>query len=1148
MNESPREPTAQGAGGGAEISSEPHPSEAVLRAENDCLRRRVAELEAAQARAQRNRIATLNVMEDAVAAQGRAEEATEALRTSEEQKRLILESARDHAIFTLDLDRRVTSWNAGAHAIFGYSEEEILGRSGDVIFTPEDRAKGDAALETRQAADRGRAENERWHQRKDGTRFYGSGLVHPIGGKRGTVGFVKIMRDLTPQKRAEEAQRRAEGRQTFLLKLSDALRPLADPAVIQTEAMRVLGSHLRVLRAQYWEATDPQGEYLASTGGYAEGVPPILHPVRLEEFGSYIKENLGAGRTLAVPDVWLDPRVSESERAAYDALGFRAFVAIPLVKNGRLMAVLGLHHSTAHPWSAEEIALAEETADRTWAAVERVQAEEALRASEERMRTLADAVPQIIWTNRKDGAAEYFNRRWYEYSGLSSEESFGAGWQAIVHPEDMHVSREQWREALAEGKVFDSKYRLRGADGNYRWFITRNVPLRNAAGEVTAWVGTATDVHDSQEAEAALRGSEEQFRRAIEEAPIPVIMQAEDGQVLQISRTWTELTGYRREDIPTFEAWLNRAYGPSSNAVREYMHQLFRGERVKLEVEIEVETRAGQRRYWAFRASAPGALRDGRRFIVGMALDVSERKAAENAIRESEERVRIAVESAKMGTWEWDLPEHRVVWNDLHFKLLGMAPRPNPISESAFFDHIHPEDRDWLTDSIRRSVADHGAFEATFRVVTDRGAERWMNGYGKVTRREKGRIVQMSGVMLDITEQRHAELALRESEERLRLVVENAREYAIFSMTLDRVVLSWNSGATHILGYAPEEVIGSKGDLIFTPEDNAAGAPETEASNAIREGRAADERWHVRKDGRRFWGSGVMMAMHDERGTAIGLVKIFRDHTEQMEAQQALERSRSDLWHALQDAEQARAQAEAAGKAKDHFLAVLSHELRTPLTPVLMAARMLGRDPTLSPAARESLAMIERNIRLESSFIEDLLDLTRIAHGKLEIVRTPLRLHEIVRHAAEVALPDLQAKQQRLELQLAAGHDRLLGDAGRLQQVFWNLLKNASKFAPAETVIRVRSCNEPSTHGEPGIQVQVIDEGIGFDADASERIFDAFAQASHEITREFGGLGLGLSISQASVTAHGGTIRAASRGRNQGATFTVRLPLFEGEG
>ncbi|MBV8851971.1 MAG: PAS domain S-box protein, partial [Sinobacteraceae bacterium] len=179
------------------------------------------------------------------------------------------------------------------------------------------------------------------------------------------------------------------------------------------------------------------------------------------------------------------------------------------------------------------------------------QASHELRESETRLRTLADAVPQIIWANDAEGFANYFNNRWYEYSGRSFEESAGRGWEAIVHPEDAPASIEQWRRVLATGEAFDCEYRLRRADGQYRWFIGRNVPLRDTAGAITGWFGTATDIQDLKEAQAALHAGEEQFRRAIQDAPIPVIMYAEDGQVLQISRTWTELTGYTPEDIPT---------------------------------------------------------------------------------------------------------------------------------------------------------------------------------------------------------------------------------------------------------------------------------------------------------------------------------------------------------------------------------------------------------------------------------------------------------------------------------------------------------------------------------------------------------------------------------------------------------------------
>ncbi|HWB61633.1 MAG TPA: ATP-binding protein [Chthoniobacteraceae bacterium] len=392
----------------------------------------------------------------------------------------------------------------------------------------------------------------------------------------------------------------------------------------------------------------------------------------------------------------------------------------------------------------------------------------------------------------------------------------------------------------------------------------------------------------------------------------------------------------------------------------------------------------------------------------------------------------------------------------------------------------------------------------------------------------------------DVTASRQAREALRASEERLRLIVENAREYAIFSTDLERRVTSWNSGAERLLGWSEQEIMGKPADAIFIPEDRENNIPEKEAKTAILEGRATDERWHMRKDGTRFWGSGVMNAMRDADGTCIGLVKIFRDQTEQREARERLERSQSDLWEALQENEQARAAAEAATAAKNHFLALLSHELRTPLTPVVMAVQMLKRRKDLPATVNEALEMIDRNIVLEARFIDDLLDVTRIERGKLELQSTSMDLHDAIDAALEIATPDMEKKEQRLTRALDAEVHLVAGDPFRLQQVFWNLLKNASKFTPDGGVIKLASFNK-----ENRIIVTVSDSGIGFVPEVSEKIFDPFSQADEKVTREYGGLGLGLAIAKAVVSGHGGDLYAQSDGPGRGATFTVELPAAE---
>ena len=248
---------------------------------------------------------------------------------------------------------------------------------------------------------------------------------------------------------------------------------------------------------------------------------------------------------------------------------------------------------------------------------------------------------------------------------------------------------------------------------------------------------------------------------------------------------------------------------------------------------------------------------------------------------------------------------------------------------------------------------------------------------------------------------------------------------------------------------------------------------------------------------------------------------------------QALERAR------LFEAEQAaRAEAERASRAKDEFLAVLSHEMRTPLTPVLLTASLMESHPQLPAELREDVATIRRNVELESRLISDLLDLTRVAQGKLQLDEAELDLHLVVRSAIEICRREASA---RLVVRLDATRHTVVGDATRLQQILWNLVNNAQKFTPADGVITVRS----SDAGPGRVRVEVSDTGAGIDPSVLPQLFNAFEQGEARAARQHAGLGLGLAISKKLAEAHGGTITAHSEGRGRGATFTVELPAHE---
>jgi PAS domain S-box-containing protein len=231
--------------------------------------------------------------------------------------------------------------------------------------------------------------------------------------------------------------------------------------------------------------------------------------------------------------------------------------------------------------------------------------------------------------------------------------------------------------------------------------------------------------------------------------------------------------------------------------------------------------------------------------------------------------------------------------------------------------------------------------------------------------------------------------------------------------------------------------------------------------------------------------------------------------------------------------------AEKANATKDAFLAALSHELRTPLTPVLVLTQELEKDLELPERVRDGMTTIRRNIELEARLIDDLLDLTRVARGKMELHLEALDFHELLRQAVEICRSESDAKDQIIQLRLNATQTRIQADGVRINQAIWNLIRNAVKFTPPGGTIVLKTSN-PGRNGE--LMLEVADKGIGFAPEMSSRLFEAFEQGDRQITRQFGGLGLGLAITKSIVSAHDGKVSAYSAGPGKGATFRMELP------
>ena len=383
-------------------------------------------------------------------------------------------------------------------------------------------------------------------------------------------------------------------------------------------------------------------------------------------------------------------------------------------------------------------------------------------------------------------------------------------------------------------------------------------------------------------------------------------------------------------------------------------------------------------------------------------------------------------------------------------------------------------------------------------------------------------------------EERTAELiaanrALRESEERMSLAMQGAA-MGVYSHDLRTGQMQMSKALEMTFGLAAGDFDGTfDAFLNRVHSDDRQRVRETLDAAGGASGTFSIE-YRFRRNGDSAeapdrWMSATGSFVLDEENHPIHGVGVCTDVTAQ--------RLAADELRALKEA------AETANRAKDHFLAVLSHELRTPLTPVLASVQELLRTESLEPELRESLDLVNRNVELEARLIDDLLDLTRIARGKMELQRSVVNLAQVLEHALRTCEADFQGKGIEVRIRLEATKRLVLGDRARMLQVFWNLLKNAAKFTPGGGRVEVKMLD--TDHGR--VRVEVRDSGVGIEPPRLNSIFDAFVQGGDEVTRRFGGLGLGLSICKALVELHGGAVSAASAGLGKGAIFAVELPL-----
>ncbi|NMG09386.1 histidine kinase [Brasilonema sp. UFV-L1] len=550
-----------------------------------------------------------------------------------------------------------------------------------------------------------------------------------------------------------------------------------------------------------------------------------------------------------------------------------------------------------------------------------------------------------------------------------------------------------------------------------------------------------------------------------------------------------------------------------------------------------VEVATGRRTY----LSTKSPYRDSQGNIIGLigiAFDITERKQAEEALRQSEERSQLAIKVAKLGTWRYDLRTNLVELDERMREIWGESDDAVLIPLSRVMERIHPDDQTRVANAVSDALDPRfsGTYDIEYRILWNNGIERWVSANGQVQFEGAGvarRAVGFIGTALDITDSKQAEATLRQSEERYRYLVESIPQL-VWTADTDGMLTDVNQRWSDFTGLTLAQGQTAGWQAIVHPDDVS--TLSRNWAKAQRAGTIYRAEGRMRRaDGVYRWHLHQAVPLKNDCGRVI---KWFGTATD-IEEQKQLEQQRQRL---LEQEQVARTEAETANRIKDEFLAVLSHELRSPLNPILGWSKLLLSGRVDATKTTLALQTIERNAKLQAQLIEDLLDVSRILRGKLRLEMIPVNLGSTIEAAIETVQLAASAKSIQIQTVFTPIIPKVLGDSARLQQVIWNLLSNAVKFTDSGGQVEIRlECIDSQA------QIQVTDTGKGIHPNFLPHVFEYFRQADATTTRKFGGLGLGLAIVRHLVELHGGTVRAESPGEGQGATFTVCLPLLKQE-
>jgi PAS domain S-box-containing protein len=609
-------------------------------------------------------------------------------------------------------------------------------------------------------------------------------------------------------------------------------------------------------------------------------------------------------------------------------------------------------------------------------------------------------------------------------------------------------------------------------------------------------------------AETALRESEQRLRAVFDQVPVGIAVIGLDTRIEQANRRFVEILGYSLEELRqmTFAHFTH----PNDLAItREHVERLRDGHGKGYTLEKRYIRKDGGM-VWS--RTAVEILRDtqGQPYqYVGIIEDITSRKQAEDELVAGSQRLRLALEAGKLSDWSWD-KRTDIITMPPQLKALYELPPDRVVKGEELRPLLELEDAEETRVQANLAIAERRPFSLEYRINPPSGRKAWVAARGQAEYDESGAVIGMVGVLQNITQEKEADLALR----RYAALVESSED-AIISTTLSGVITTWNRGAEGMFGFNGKEAIGSSVTILIPDE-----LVHEEATILTRLNRGERiepyETLRRRKNGTLMNVSLSVSPIRGPKGKIIGASKIARDITRQKEVERALRET---------------------DQRKDEFLATLAHELRNPLAPIRQAA-MVSQAPNATEAQKQwSHGVISRQVQHMALLLDDLLDISRITRGTLELRPEMTELKAVVDAAVETARPAIETRRHAFSVELPPPPVHFVADPLRLSQVLANLLTNAAKYTDPEGSIRLRARALDDL-----ITISVVDTGVGIPKEALENVFAMFSQVKATYDRSEGGLGIGLSLSRGLVQLHGGTIEAKSAGPGKGSEFIVRLP------